>query len=219
MLFKDILSFLTQLKENNNREWFTEHKSTYQKLQGDFTLFVEMLINKISQFDKSVAGLAARKCVFRIYRDVRFSKDKSPYKTNFGGFIVPGGKKSGRAGYYLHIDPEQSFMAGGIYAPPSDVLMQLRKFIMNNIEEFLEITEEETFKNYYGELWGDKLKNPPKGFPADFPYIDILKYKSFTYFRNLSLTELTDENFFQEIIKGFKILSPFHQFLNSSFEK
>ena len=219
MIFKDILSFLTQLKENNNKEWFAENKATYQKLHGDFTLFVEMLINEIAQFDKSVAGLDAKKCVFRIYRDVRFSKDKSPYKTNFGGFIVPGGKKSGKAGYYVHLDPDQSFIAGGIYSPESDVLMQLRKFIMDNIDEFFEITKDDTFKNYYGDLWGDKLKNPPKGFPADYQHIDILKFKSYTYFKNFTQEEILNKNFFTEVINGFKILAPFQQFLNSSFEK
>ena len=218
-MFKDIVSFLSELKENNNREWFNEHKPTYQKLQKDFTLFVEMLINEIGQFDRTIAGLEAKKCVFRIYRDVRFSKDKSPYKTNFGGFMVPGGKSSGKAGYYLHIDPEQSFIAGGVYMPPGPELKALRNFIMENITEFLEITQDKQFVSYYGELHDDKLKNPPKGFPVDFPFIDLLKYKSYTYFHNLSREDLLNKDLFNNLVSGFKILSPVNQFLNNAFSE
>lgn len=214
MDFKELLTFLKELKDNNNREWFEENKKRYKVLQENFTLFIEMLINEIGQFDKEVAGIPAKKAVFRIYRDVRFSKDKSPYKTNFGGFIVAGGKSSGKAGYYLHIDPQGSFLAGGIYMPPTPVINLVRESIVNNTEDFLGIINDSDFKKYFGSINGEKLKRPPKGFPADFKEIELLKFKSYTVMHSLDEKELQSESLFSKLVDGFELMSPLNKFIN-----
>ena len=121
MITPTILEFLTLIKENNNREWFHENKALYNQAKNDFEVFVNLAINEISKFDKSIVSVDAKDCIFRIFRDVRFSKSKMPYKANFGAFIIKGGKKSPMAGYYIHVEPGNSFLAGGIYMPPADV--------------------------------------------------------------------------------------------------
>lgn len=218
MNIKDILSFLSDLKANNNREWFQENKPVFQKLNNEFVLFTEMIINELSQFDKAVVGMEAKKCVFRIYRDVRFSKDKSPYKTNFGAYMCPGGKNSGKAGYYMHLENEQSFIAGGIYMPPNPILNLVRTEIVNNTNDFLEIINDSDFKQFYGEINGEKLKNPPKGFSVDFEHIEILKFKSLTAVHYFDRKELESSDLFENIVRGFEILSPFNKFINQAIE-
>ena len=136
---KTILDFLTNLKANNNRDWFNENRNLYDDAKSDFESLINRLIPAIYNFDPDIGTLSAKQCVFRIYRDVRFSKDKSPYKTNMGGFIARGGRKGGFAGYYLHIDPQQSFIAGGMHMPPPNILKKVRQEILYNIDEFKSI--------------------------------------------------------------------------------
>jgi len=136
MISPNIIKFLTTLKENNNRDWFNKNKKWYQRSIEEFEVYVNCLIGEIQKFDVDIRFLAAKDCIFRIYRDIRFSKDKSPYKTNFGAFIVKDGRKSGNAGYYLHIEPGSSFLGGGIYMPPAETLRVVRKEIFENTKEF-----------------------------------------------------------------------------------
>ena len=211
-----ILDFLNELSKNNNREWFNENKPRYQELYQSMVLFSEMVINEVKTFDSSVAGIEPKKSVFRIYRDVRFSKDKSPYKTNMGMFITPGGKNAGMAGYYLHLEPTQSFIAGGIYMPPSKQLNAVRREIFNNASEFKEIIEDAGFKEYYGELQGEKLKRNPKDFPADFEEIELLKFKSYIVSHNFTNEDLKSPDFFGKVIDGFETLHPFNRYLNQA---
>ncbi len=177
---KTIIDFLTKLKQNNNRDWFNENKKHYNDAKSDFEDLINRLIPATNHFDPEIGTISAKQCVFRIFRDVRFSNDKSPYKTNMGGFIARGGRKGGFAGYYLHIDPEQSFIAGGLHMPAPEELKKARQEILYNIDDFKSIINKPSFKKTFGEIEGEQLKRPPKDFPADFPDIDLLKFKSYT---------------------------------------
>lgn len=215
MLSKDLLQFLSELKENNYREWFHENKPTYQKVKKEFEQFITHTIADIAQFDKSVQNLEPKQCIFRINRDIRFSKDKSPYKTNFGGFIVPGGRNAGYAGYYIHIEPGNCFLAGGIYMPPADKLKAVRTEIYENTDNFKKILNSKNFTKHFKEIISeDKLKMAPKGFPKDFEDIDLLKYKHYTVVKNINDNLVLSEKFADEIRETFKALYPFNSFIN-----
>lgn len=216
MINNEIYEFLKKLKDNNYKEWFHENRKTYDECRQQFIHVVELLIHAISQFDKSVAGNQPKDCIFRINRDIRFSKDKSPYKTNFGAFITPGGRNSGKAGYYIHIEPGNSFLAGGIYMPPAPVLKAIRQVIFDNYEEFLEIINESDFCKYYNDIDADKLKTRPRGFPEDFEGIEYLKLKHFTVIDIKPDADFMDADFFSKAIEEFEALYPFNRFLNNA---
>ena len=163
---KNILDFLSELKENNDRTWFNEHKNEYESARKEFEQICYSLILKIGVFDEDIKHVDVKDCVFRIYRDIRFSNDKTPYKTHFGAFIASaGGRKSNRGGYYLHLDPAGSFLSVGVWCPPPAVLKAIRQSIYYNIEEFNEIRSDKDFirlfKNSFYEE--DKLKTVPQG--------------------------------------------------------
>jgi len=211
---KNILSFLNKLSANNNKIWFDAHKGDYLEAKQNMEEKVQQLINGIATFEPALANEEAKKCIFRIYRDVRFSKNKDPYKNNMGAFIVPGGKKSGNAGYYLHIEPGSSFIAGGIYMPEASVLKRMREDLLYNMDEFKVIIENPEFINTFGQIYGEKLKNPPKGFPKDFPDIDILKFKSFTVMHPLSYEQVIASDFLEYALEIFKKMKDFNAYIN-----
>jgi uncharacterized protein (TIGR02453 family) len=210
--------FLRILKKNNDRTWFNDNKKLYTEAKQEFEHITELLIHEVSRYDRSIAGLTPKDCVFRIFRDVRFSADKSPYKTNFGAFLVPGGRKSVRAGYYIHIEPGESFVAGGIYMPPAPMLKAVRSNIVEHIDEFLEIINEPKLKKQFGELSGEKLKKPPQGFPKDFPNVELLKFKSYGLIKMVSDLDIKQEHFVKEVVDLFRLMQPFITFLNESEE-
>lgn len=212
----EIMAFLTDLNENNNREWFNEHKKRYKEVKKQFEFLVELLIGKIAEFDEDIYGQEAKKTIFRIYRDVRFSKDKRPYKTNFGAFMVRGGRKSGNAGYYIHLEPGESFVGGGVYMPPNDTLKKIRSYIFKFTNEFKEIIYNDDFKNTFGTFIDHKLKLAPKGFPKDFEDIELLKYKSFAVGKQLSHDELNSDKLITVSIDAFKKLHPLNTYLNKA---
>jgi uncharacterized protein (TIGR02453 family) len=217
MLSKNLLQFLKDLKENNYKEWFHENKPAYQILRKEFEQFVAHTIAEIAQFDASVKNLEPKKCIFRINRDIRFSNDKSPYKTNFGAYIVPGGKKAGNAGYYVHIEPGNCFIAGGIYAPPADRLKAVRTEIYENADEFKKIMNNETFKKHFKNLYSDdKLKTAPKGFPKDFEDVDLLRYKHYIVSKNISDDVVTSDKFTDVIHDTFEASYPLNSFINEA---
>ena len=216
MIKKHTFDFLVALKQNNNREWFQANNNWYLKAKIDFEQFVSALIAEISKFDPPTGLLKPRDCIFRIFRDVRFSKDKSPYKTNFGAYIVPGGKKIGLAGYYFHIDPDECFIAGGIWHPSTDSLKKLRKEIYENIDEFLSILNDKEFSKHFDKIYGEKLVNPPSGYPADFPHIDILKYKDYNIYKEFSCQNLFTTNIIDYAARMYKLIYPFNRFINYS---
>lgn len=215
---KNVIPFLTELKNNNNREWFQANKKKYDLAKTEFETFVNKLIVELVKLDPQVGQPTAKECVFRIFRDVRFSADKSPYKTNMGGYISRGGRKGGFAGYYIHIDPEASFLAGGLYMPPADILKKVRQEIMYNVDEFKGIIQKSTFQKTYGQIEGEMLTRPPKDFPADFPDIDLLKFKSYTVLHSVDGGTITGPNFIDYAMHVFKELKPFNHFLNRAME-
>jgi uncharacterized protein (TIGR02453 family) len=214
MFSADIYSFLTDLSSHNYKEWFHGNKQRYQACRENFIHNLEIIIHELSQIDKSVAGQEPKNCVFRINRDIRFSKDKSPYKINFGAFIAPGGRNSGSAGYYLHLQPGNSFLAGGIYMPPSPVLKAIRQEIYENFDEFREIVTTPDFVNTFNGIDAEKLKTKPKGFPKDFEGMEYLKFKHFTVLKSYPDPDFTSSEFINEIKKVFRVLYPLNRFLN-----
>jgi len=219
MLTKEVFQFLEALKENNTREWFAANKPLYQDAYKQVEAFVQQVIDGIVAFDKDIVPIAASKCIFRIYRDVRFATDKSPYKTNFGASIAKGGRKMGTAGYYLHLEPGSSFVGGGIYMPDAATLKSIRSEIYFNSPEFKKILNKKEFKDVYGELGDfDKLKKPPKDFPVDFTDIELLKYRSYICSRGVTKKEALSPDYADFVIKAFKTMKPFVDFLNRGIE-
>lgn len=211
---KHTLAFLKDLKQNNDRAWFEKSKPKYLQAKEEFEEVASAIIKHTTKIDPTLAGLEVKNCVFRIYKDVRFSKDKSPYKTNMGASINPGGKKSMIPGYYVHIEPGNSFLAGGCYMPMPDKLQAIRQEIDYNTNDFLKIINNKEFKTYFKELSPeDKLKTAPKGYPKDHPQVELLKLKSFIVVHNLSDKQVLDSSFPQYAAKVFKAMLPLNVFL------
>ena len=212
------LAFLKKLKANNNKEWFDANKEKYLEAKDEYAELVTKLISGIRGFDKKIsADLQAKDCMFRIYRDVRFSKDKKPYKTNMGASIDPGGKKSLIAGYYLHTEPGASFLAGGVYMPEGPMLQSIRQEIDYNPEPLLKLMKAASFKKFFKGLdEEDKLKTVPKGFDKTHPHIELLKNKHFLVSHKLSDKDLTDKNASKKILEGFKAMHPFLEYLRQA---
>ncbi len=215
---KKIITFLLKLKENNNREWFKENKKEYDEARREFAEIIETLISELAKFNPSLNNLQIKDTVFRIYRDVRFSKDKSPYKIQMGAYIAPGGRKSIYAGYYVHFEPNSSFLAGGSYCPASDKLKNIRSEIYYNSSEFKSIIDKPDFKNTFGEIQGSKLVRPPVGFPKDFEDIELLKFKDFTVLHSLTNKEVESKDFINNAIGVFEKLNPFNEFINRALD-
>ena len=213
---QEILQFAGSLKENNTREWFLENKKWYEKVRGAFEQMTADLIAEIARFDEPVKHVSPKECLFRIYRDIRFSPDKTPYKTHFGAYIAAGGgRKSPRGGYYLHLEPGGSFTSCGIWMPEPDMLKALRQSVYDNIDELNEIRSNPEFARYYKDFYqGDKLKTVPREFPKDFPDAELLKLKHYLVDHNLDDALLSSENFVQEISRIFKAAYPLNRFLN-----
>jgi uncharacterized protein (TIGR02453 family) len=219
MLKKSTLNFLKKLKKNNNRDWFNVNKALYEDARYDFEVLVFDLIQKTAEFDESVSGVEPRSCLFRIYRDVRFSKNKSPYKTNFAADIQAGGRRSGVAGYYVHVEPGSNILAAGLYVPLPDKLLAVRKKIAGNYKEFEKIVTAKDFKREFKKLWegeGNKLKTVPKGFDKEHPAAEYLKFKSFIVFKDISDEMLLSKTFVNNAAKVFKVMKPFNEFLNQA---
>ncbi len=211
----NIVDFLTKLTQNNNRDWYHAHKNEYQKARKSFEKLVDSIIGGISQFDSQVNGLTAKACMFRIYRDVRFSKDKRPYKTNFGAFMAEGGRKSTKAGYYVHVDPEGCFLGGGLYHPDASQLKKVRQQIDYNAEDLRKIISDPEFKKVYGNMQGTQLKTAPRDFSKDHPDIDLLRYKDFlgTHAFGNEVVEYEDAAY---IVKKLEVLKPFNDYFNEA---
>jgi len=212
------LRFLTELESNNNREWFNEHKNDFAEARDMFEQFVETLIRGIASFDQNIGHQSAKESIFRIYRDVRFSNDKSPYKTHFGAFLSPAKSKTeihSYAGYYIHIEPDnKSMLAGGAYMPQGDWIKSIRKEIFYNGESFRQILDNRAFRGYFGEIEGEKLKKPPRDYPADHPEIELLKLKSFTAIHMLPDEVVLSTGLPSHCLKVFESLYPFNHLLN-----
>jgi len=215
---KQIIDFLSELTINNNRDWFNANKPKYLEVRELFENFVDEIILNLQENDPSLKGLTAKKSVFRIYRDVRFSGDKSPYKTNFGAYMVGGGRKSGRSGFYIHLDPAESFIGGGLYQPEPQRLKAIRQEIFGYPDEFLAVLQKPEFSDSYNLYEKDKLKRPPKGYPADFEHVDLLKYKHYIASKIIPDEWIGKDNLLEKIVKEFRILCPLSEYLNRAME-
>ena len=206
MLPKTILSFLTRLKKNNSREWMEEHRKEYEKAKADFYSFTDMLIKAIATFDSSVGTLKAKDCAFRINRDVRFSKNKEPYKTNMGAYINQNGKKGRGAGYYFHTEPGNIFIAVGVWMPEPGDLAKIRQEIDYNWDQWGKIVGDASMRKYFrgGMDESDKLVRPPKGYEADNPAIEYIKLKSFIIRKEFSEASTLDQSFVKLVADHFK---------------
>lgn len=219
MINNSTFTFLKILKKNNNKEWFDKNKDKYLAAKDNVSDVVESILTELVKFEKKFAGLTPKDCIFRIYRDVRFAKDKIPYKTNMGASINVGGKKAQNAGYYLHIEPGGSFLAGGVWMPPGDQLKKIRQEIDYNGKNLKKILAEKNFKKYFGSLSPEyKLKTTPKGYDKDHPDIELLRFNSFIVWHKYSDAQVGKKTFTKEIAKGARIMKPFLDFLNEGLD-
>jgi len=215
------LRFLKDLKKNNNKPWFDAHRKQYEAAKNDFENFIQLILDKHSKNDNDLKELTAKKCMFRINRDVRFSKDKSPYKTNLGASMDKGGKKSGLAGYYFHLEPGKSFLGGGLWQPEPDKLKKVRQEIDYCFDEFKKIVSSKKFKAIYGDLYtgeGMQLAKAPQGFEKDSPASEYLKFKSWLVIADVKDADLTSKDLVSKTVVAFGIMQPFVKFLNRSLE-
>lgn len=220
MLKKDTLSFIKDVAENNNREWFADNKHRYEESKANVLELVASIIPELSKIDPLIsADLDPKKCLLRIYRDVRFSKNKDPYKNNFGMWFSSKSKGGNEPGYYLHIQPGLSFIAGGYWMPDAPHLKLIRQEIDYNIGDFKDIINNKDFKSQFKFGGGAALKNAPKGYdPAD-PNIEYLKLKSFEASMNLKDEEFFKSDIVNKLVSSFKTVSPLVAFLRNAIEQ
>ena len=217
MLQSSTLKFLKELKKNNNKPWFDSHRKEYEAAKNDFMGFIQAVIDKHGKSDATIKSIAAKDCLFRINRDIRFSKDKSPYKTNMGAYINRGGKKSFFGGYYFHCEPGQSFVGGGLWMPMPPELSKVRQEIDYNFAAFKKIITSKKFKSVYKDLSRDAeyvLSRVPKGYEPTNPAAEYLKMKSFVSLTSLKDPELTSKNLVKKTTNAFEALQPLIEFIN-----
>lgn len=204
-----VLTFLEEIGKNNNKPWFEANKPLYQAAMTEFEHFTDALIDEFRLAD-NLQDLRAKDCISRIYRDVRFSKDKSPYKTNLWASIAPGGKKNMHMGYHVSIQPQgRTMLAGGMYEPSPENLYRFRQSIAEDAREFKQIIAEKAFQDYFGGIEGEKLKTAPQGFDKDHPEIDLLKYKQVVVVRYFSDQQVLANDFLSLVITGCRAMRPF----------
>jgi uncharacterized protein (TIGR02453 family) len=215
MDFDFILKFLQRVSRHNNREWFEKNKPDYLRAKGDFDEFVARMLTELTAFDDGLAGLNPKKLAFRIYRDVRFSKDKKPYKTNMGAGFSPGGKMDQEPGYYIHIEGgDKSFLAGGLYMPMPENLAKIRQEIDYNPEKLLKILKSPKFRKTFPALGDfDKLKKAPKGYPKDHPHVDLLRHRSFIVSHSFTDVQVKNKRFLKQVAETAKTVKVLNDFL------
>ena len=221
MLEPQTLRFLTGLKENNHKPWFDVHRAQYEAARIDFSNFIQLVIETLQKSDTTITGLTSRDCLFRINRDIRFSKDKTPYKVAFGASIKRGGRKSPFAGYYFHLEPGQSFVGGGLWMPEAAALKNMRQEIDYNWEEWKALLGAKRFKKTYGDLYkgGDvSLSTMPKGYEKENPAAGYLRLKSFIAETKVPDEELTKASLHKTTVMAFEALQPLLSFINRTIE-
>lgn len=219
MQFDKILKFLKDIARNNNRDWFEKNKPRYVEAKNLFDDFLEALHNELLKFDGSLAGLNPRKQAFRIYRDVRFSKDKRPYKINMGAGFSAHGKMEQEPGYYIHIEPGNCFVAGGLYMPNAENLAKVRQEIDYNAEVLLKILKDKKFKKYFSGIDDfDRVKTAPKGYPKDHPQIELLRNKSFVASHHFTDRQVNDTKFVKRVAEVCRAVKPMNDFLKNALE-
>lgn len=218
MLQKSTLQFLRDLAAHNDKSWFDEHRDAYQIAKADMEQFVDALLLALIPMEPALAGQKGKDAIYRIFRDVRFSKDKTPYKNHFGAFFTRGGRKWAGAGYYVHIEPGAVFAGGGLWMPQGALLKATRQEIDYSFEEFQGILKEKSFAKYFKQIEGESLRKPPQGYEADNPAIEYLKKKSFTVGTKIDEELLTSKKAIPELVKIFSAMHPLILFLNRGVE-
>lgn len=219
MISKQTLTFLRGLKKNNNKEWLDANRATYELCRAEYQVFVGEVLKGLKSIDKTLSELEAKKCMFRINRDIRFSKNKDPYKTNFGSYFSKGGKTIQCAGYYFHLEPGNSFIAGGYWMPPSPDLKKIRSEIDYCFEEFKQLTKVKSFRSAFNDLDREAvLSRPPQGYESDNPALAYLKLKSFTVTAAVSDEELLNKNLAKKAVSHFEAMKPLIHFINRSLD-
>lgn len=222
MLQPATLKFLKDLKKNNNKPWFDKNRKIYEAAKADFAAFIQKVIDLHARKDSSIKNLTAKDCLFRINRDIRFAKDKSPYKTNFGASINAKGKSAwDSAGYYFHLEPGGCFTGGGIYMPPPDALKKVRQEIDYNFADFKKLIASKKFKSVYGDLDKSKeflLSRVPKGYDPDNPAAEYLRLKSYIAMIPISDKDLTSKDLVKKTVAAFEALQPMIEFINKSIQ-
>ncbi|MDI5898275.1 DUF2461 domain-containing protein [Flavobacterium yafengii] len=217
MLSKDTLQFLDDLKANNNRDWFLENKKRYEAVKKDYQQLVGDFLDAMKPLDPSLEMLEVKNCTFRINRDIRFSKDKTPYKSHLGVWLSSGAKGMNRSGYYIHLEKGASFIAGGLYCPEAVDLKKMRKEIAYFHDDLEAILNEKNFKREFKDFdrnEKDTLKNPPRGYEKEHPAIEFLKLKSFECSQRIDFSEVTKKDFVATMSKKLITLKPLNDFIN-----
>ncbi|KAF2332879.1 DUF2461 domain-containing protein [Flavobacterium ginsenosidimutans] len=221
MLTKESLQFLDDLKRNNNREWFQENKKRYEVFKKDYHQLVSDFLDAMKPLDPSLELLEVKNCTFRINRDIRFSKDKSPYKAHLGIWMSGGTKGLNRAGYYVHIEKGASFIAGGFYSPEAEDLKKVRKEIAFFYDDLQEILNDKNFKKEFESLdinENNSLKSMPRGYEKDHPAIEFLKLKSFTATQVYNVSEVMEKDFVKKMSQKLIALKPLNEFINRALD-
>lgn len=214
------LQFLKQLRHNNNREWFERNRKLYEASQKEMQDFLDDLIPRLNDIDSTIGVQKGKDCMFRIYRDLRFTEDKTPYKNYRDGIIKPGGRKSPYAGYYLHFEDGNSFIGGGIYKPQKGSLDAIRNKIYFEHGDFRAILNSDTFRDYFGSPDSSfKLKRMPVGYSEEHPAADLLKYKSFIVLHPLEDEELLDDDLMEVVMEVFQAMKSFNRFFNEAIDE
>ena len=216
---KEVLDFLKDLSRNNNRDWFQANKQRYESSVEKILALTEIFNKELTQIDPEISIMNPKEYLFRIFRDVRFSNNKSPYKTHFGIYIAPGGKKSSKAGYYFHIEPGSSVIAGGLWCPEANILKAVRTEIQDLPDEFKAIINNPDFKKYFPEIEGEKLKTAPKGFDKNFSDIDLLCYKSYCVSTPVDDKIILNDQLIHQAIRASSLIRKFNSFLNNAIDK
>ena len=217
MIAESTFAFLRKLEANNTREWFQENRGEYDAAKDNFVQFADAVFDEVKAFEPRFYDTKIKDCIFRIYRDVRFAKDKRPYKTNLSAAFGEGGKSSGKIDYYLHLQNDETFVGGGMWQPTAENLGKFRQEIDYAPEKLKEIIENPVFKNAFPLIHGEKLKRTPKGYSEDHPDIDLLRYKEMFFWKKFSNEEVKSPHFKTQIVQHIKILKPFVDYLNELF--
>lgn len=211
------LDFMRDLAQNNNREWFQSNRKRYESAKSEFIALVGQVLQNVSAF-QPLPNTEVKDCIFRINRDVRFSKNKAPYKLNLAAAIGPGGRHSGRIDYYIHIQPgNESFIGAGMWQPAPEHLAKFRQEIDYNVESLTDIIEAPEFRAYYPEIWGETMKTAPKGYSADHPHIDLLRRKQLFFMHRYTDKEVLKLTFADELTRACQVIKPYCDFLNYLF--
>lgn len=215
----ELFSFLDSLSRNNNREWFAAEKPRYEALRARWTAELQQMIDALAEYDPTLAHVEARTCLYRIYRDIRFSKDKSPFKTYFSALVSPRGRHTDRGAYYVHVGADECGLYGGVWNPPSPMLKKLRKAIVDNIEEFEQIISEPRLQKLFPGWYGSALKTVPKGYDRNHPQAALLRLTEYGRFHECGRSFFLDPSWPLRAAEIMSALTPLINFLNYSIDE